>query len=258
MKDVTSNVSNLKTLPDVEEYLKKLHSEILSGKLSSQDIDFIPIFQSIQDIVTTENLRSIVVNFKHSSDLFQRKVSDIRAYISSLGGSKFEQIVKVQTQDSLNLVFQSMYQPPFIVEDINMEIILGDFTRLVNRAKIFDEIEFPDLRNVNKETNIQIFDQYIENIHFERDIQKFEKQLVPQLPQKLTDILDSAPEEVAQARYSYFVYCLYLIQRKKVFFDKKSNELHLYQADHDKHTKKKLKNANTEKNKRMKKKEKKK
>ena len=206
MPKTSSNGPKLESLSDIEEYLKKLKSEIRSGTLSSQDIDFIPIFHSIQEIVNAENLRKIIYEFQTSSDLFSRKIQDIRAYISSIGGKQeFEKYVKVQSEDSLNEVFQALYNPPFTVDDINLETLMSSFERLSNRKKIWNTIEFPDFNDVIRDATAEYFDGFVDDVHFERDLEKFEKVLTAKLPQSLRELLSSAPNE--DLRYSYFVYC---------------------------------------------------
>ena len=229
---VPSSGPTLETLSDVEEYLKKLKAEIRSGNLSSQDIDFIPIFHSIQEIVNAENLRNIITEFQNSSDLFGRKIQDIRAYISSIGGKQeFEKYVKVQSEDSLNEVFQVLYNPPFTVDDINLETLMSSFDRLTNRKKVWSTIEFPDFNDVVRDTTAEDFEGFVDDVHFERDLEKFEKKVLSELPKSLPDLLNSAPNK--DLRYSYFVYCLYLIQRKKIVFDKDSNELRKFEEEQE-------------------------
>ena len=228
----TPNLPKLETLSDVEEYLKNLKSELLSGTLSLQDINFVPIFHSIQEIVNTENLRNIITEFQNSSDLFGRKIQDIRAYISSIGGKEeFEKYVKTHSQDSLNDVFQELYNPPFVIDDINVETLMTSFLRLTNRKKIFDVIEFPDFDDVERDATAEDFEGMIDDVHFERDIDKFEIQLISKLPQTLAEILKFAPSD--DDRYTHFVYCLYLIQRKKIIFDKDSNELRKFENEEE-------------------------
>ncbi len=220
----------LDTLSDVEEYLKNLKSKLRSGSLSLQDINFIPIFHSIQEIVNSENLRNLITEFQKSSDLFGRKIEDIRAYISSIGGKEeFEKYVKTHSQDSLNAVFQAMFNPPFIIDDINLEPLMTSFLRLTNRKKIFNIIEFPDFDDVERDTSAADFEGMIDDVHFERDLNTFKTQLASKLPISLNNVLKSAPNDYD--RYTYFVYCLYLIQRKKIVFDKSSNELRKFEDE---------------------------
>ncbi len=228
----SENVPTLKTLNDVKVYLQKLKVDIRSGSLSAQDIDFIPIFLAIQQIVDAENLRNLVSEFQNSSDLFARKIQDIRMYISSIGGEEeFENYVKVHSLDSLNSLMQELFNPPLIIEEIDLETIVSSFTRLTNRKK-FLTIEFPDFSDVERNGSAEDFDGLIDEVHFERDIQIFQHFLMPQLPKSLPDLLKSAPND--GVRYNYFVYCLYLIQRKVIVFNKKTNELHPYTTEVDK------------------------
>ncbi|TFG19917.1 MAG: hypothetical protein EU530_04820 [Promethearchaeota archaeon] len=222
----------LNTLHDIEQYLKKLKSQIRSGSLSSQDIDFIPIFHSIQEIVNSENLRSIIMEFHNSSSLFSRKIEDIRKYISSIGGKEeFEKYVKSHSQDALNDVFQALYNPPFVIDDINIDPLMISFLQLANRKKLFTTIEFPDFDDVERNGTAEDFEGLIDDVHFERDIDKFETQLISSLPQSLTNVLKSATND--EDRYSYFVYCLYLIQRKKIVYDKSSKELRKFEKEEE-------------------------
>ena len=212
----------LESLNDIEKYLKTLRTEIHSGHISTKDIDFIPIFQTIQHIVDKENLRTIISEFENTSELFQRKIGEIRAYISSIGGSEnFEKSVKIQKEESLNDLFQALYQPPFSLEDINLDVLVRNFKLLSNRKNIFTEIVFSDHIEVSKNELKHQFNGYIDEVNFEEELEEFAKFLVPKLPISLKKLLDTATNN--DIRYSYFVYCLYLIQRKTIEFDKHTN-----------------------------------
>ncbi|MBN2157345.1 MAG: hypothetical protein JW776_14970 [Candidatus Lokiarchaeota archaeon] len=221
----------LRTLRDVEIYLKNLKKDIQLGKISTQDIDFVPIFHSIQEIVNNKNLKTIVTEFKSSSDLFGKKIQDIQAYISAIGGEEdFESIIKVESQNSLHECFQALYKPPFIIEDINLNTLYDSFVKLTNKKKIWESVEFPDFSEIAKEEfNMGEIDFLIDDVHFERELNSFELKLLPTLPQKLSDIIDTTTN--TEIRYKRFVFCLYLIQRKKVVFIKNTNRLEEYKDE---------------------------
>jgi hypothetical protein len=222
----------LEKLQDVTDYLKKIKSDIHSGKISPQDVDFIPIFHSIQKIVNSANLRNIITEFKNSSELFSRKIQEIRAYISSLAGKReFEKYVKLSSQESLDSIFQSIYNPPFTINDINVETLSSSFVRLTNRKKYLSDIEFPDFSDLIKKGSAEDFEGLIEDVHFERDLNAFKINVQSKLPISISKLLNSAQDD--KDRYTHFVYCLYLIQRKILVFDKSSNMLRKFGEEED-------------------------
>jgi hypothetical protein len=228
----SSNVLKLETLQDVKEYLQKLKLQIHSGTISPQEIDFIPIFHAIQKIVNKENLRNILKEFQNSSELFSQKIQDIRAYISSLGRrEEFEKYVKLNSQESLDTIFQSLYIPPFTLDDINVEGLISDFLRLMNRKNFLKNIEFPDLSDVVKNGSAEDFEELIDDVHFERDLEVFKSKILLNLPISISNLLNSAPND--KDRFTHFVYCLYLIQRKILMFDKSTNSLLKFEEKED-------------------------
>jgi len=220
----------LKSLHEIKQYLKQLRAELRSGKLKSQEINFIPIFHSIQEIVTVENLRNMLSEFESSSELFSKKIEEIRAYISTIGGEEqFEHFIKSSNQEILSAIFQSLFNPPLMIEDINLETLFESFTRLSNRKIKWDDIKFPEISGIPNNLQMTELDDFIDDVHFERDLEEFERIILPTLPQNLSEVLKSAPD--GEMRYNYFVFCLYLIQRKKIVYDKKLNELKAYNQE---------------------------
>ncbi len=228
---ISQTLPKLESLGDVETYLNGLKKGIKSGKISVQNIDFVPIFHSIQTIVNTKNLRNIVTEFENSADLFQRKIEDIRSYISEIGGmEKFEEKLKLNTEDSLENLMNSLYRPPYIVEDINLESLIASFTRLTTKNNMWDSIEFPELTDLVEDApDIEQFNHLLDDVHFEEELQKFKQYLMTKLPIQLSQLLSETPDE--ETKNANFIFCLYLIQRKILLYNKKTNELQKYKEE---------------------------
>ena len=158
-------------------------------------------------------------------DLFHQKIEEIRTYISEIGGmEKFEEELKLNTDDSIENLMDSLYRSPFIVEDINLESLVASFTRLTTKNNLLASIEFPELTDLVEDLpDIEQFNHLVDDVHFEEELNRFKQKLTPKLPIPLSSLLSETPIE--EVRNTNFIFCLYLIQRKVIIFDKETNEL---------------------------------
>ena len=61
------------------------------------------------------------------------------------------------------------------------------------------------------------------------ELTRFKQDLIPKLPLLLSSLLSDTPSE--EVRNDNFIFCLYLIQRKVIIFDKETNELKIFKEE---------------------------
>jgi hypothetical protein len=208
---------------ELSQYLESVISNIDHGKLNLVDIDFLSIYQVFQKIVNQSNLEQGIHEFQKTTDIFKDKINLIQDYInkakSDIGCNVF-----IEKQKGNENLFQQLlytcFKTPVVLSYYPNEYLYQEFDRWVSSSMQHRRKEFIDPeRSIEKGD----FTLACQEQSFGQSLDCFFDLIALKLPLKLTDLLKQA--EDSDQLYNWFIYCLHLIQKHRLIYDKDSKIL---------------------------------
>lgn len=211
------------SLSELRDFLHTLETQIQTGAVHSAEIDFVPVFTAFQDLIDERNLPESVTDFKHSSDSFQNKIDEIKAYISRV--TEEDEVIQFLNKNAENdIIFGGIlnkcWKRPLVLEKMSEEYLLQSFNRCANRAERSSKQEYQEPLRIENRPEVQI--TALEE-PFEDSLMRFFTNAKDLLPCTLKEILVDKKLEISA--YERFIYCLHLIQKKQLLYNKKDGVL---------------------------------
>ncbi|MHA1728882.1 MAG: hypothetical protein ACTSWY_09140 [Promethearchaeota archaeon] len=216
------NNENINSLEELRDFLKKIEREIDAGQYTSSDINFIPIFKRFQTLISQNNLEKGVSDFGDISEVFKRKIGEIQNYISRIAFNDSFKIFLLNHKNNESLfsaILTKCWKTPLILEDYNEQYFSSSFQKLVMKKKRYIKKEILDPEKVEIKGIIN-FDYINSQESFQESLNEFFKFLRVKLPCKFNDLFSEAPN--SEKFFNWFNYCLHLIQKHRIFYNKKS------------------------------------
>ena len=218
--DGLNEIINFESLDSLLEFLKNLESGIREGKIKSSDVDFIPIFRTIQKLVDQQNLETIVGDLEASSELFSQKIAEIQGYINKISFDSSFKTFLLKHHDNeplLRTILTKCWKTPVVFEEISHKFLTESFNRWAVRKIKRKKIEniIPEKTEFKPDFSINSLTE-----PFQESLNDFFDYLKTELPIKLIDLLMKAKD--ADSFYNWFNFCLHLITKHKIHYDKKN------------------------------------
>lgn len=216
----SNQIINFESLENLREFLKNLESQIKEGKIKSSDVDFIPIFRTIQKLVDQKTLETIVGDLEVSSELFSQKITEIQGYINKIAfDDSFKTFLLSHNENEplLRNILTKCWRTPVVFEEVSHNFLAESFNRWAGRKKNRKKMEFiiPEKTDFIPEFTINSLTK-----PFQESLNDFFDFIKMEMPIKLLELLMKAPD--ADTFYNWFNYCLHLITKHRIHYDKKN------------------------------------
>ena len=216
--ELSNEISNFESLDDLRDFLKKLDSRIKNGKIKSSDIDFIPIFKTIQKMVDQQTLESIVRDLEVSSELFSQKIAEIQGYINKIAFDDSFKTFLLKHNDNdplLRKILAKCWKNPVVLEEVSHQFLTDAFSRWAGKKIKREKIDFkiPEKSDFIPNLNINSLTE-----PFQESLSNFLNFIKEEMPIKLIDLLMKAQD--VDTFYNWFNYSLHLITKHKIEYDK--------------------------------------
>ena len=222
--ELSNELLNFESLDDLRDLLKKLYSSIKEGKIKSSDIDFVPIFKTIQKKLRHKlgrnSLHTIIGDLEVSSELFSQKISEIQDYINKIAFDDSFKTFLLRHNDNdplLRKILTKCWKNPVVLEEVSHQFLTDAFSRWAGKKIKREKIDFiiPEKTDFIPDLSINSLAE-----PFQDSLNNFLNFLKTEMPIKLIDLLMKAQD--AGTFYNWFNFCLHLITKHKILYDKKN------------------------------------
>lgn len=218
--DGLNEISNFESLDSLRKFLKNLESGIREGKIKSSDVDFIPIFRTIQKLVDQQNLETIVGDLEASSELFSQKIAEIQSYINKIAFDDSFKTFLLRHNDNdplLRNILTKCWRTPVVFEDVSHKFLTESFNRWARKKIKRKKMEYiiPEKTDFIPDFSINSLPE-----PFQESLNTFFDYIKKEMPIKLIELLMKAQD--ADSFYNWFNFCLHLITKHKIHYDKKN------------------------------------
>jgi hypothetical protein len=214
----SNKIANFESLENLREFLKNLESSIREGEIKSSDVDFIPIFKTIQKLVDQKTLETIVGDLEVSSELFSQKITEIQGYINKIAFDDSFKTFLLRHKDNdplLRNILTKCWKVPVVFEEVSHNFLTESFNRWAGRKISRKKMEYiiPEKTDFIPEFSINSLPE-----PFQESLNDFFDYIKKEMPIKLLELLMKAKD--ADTFYNWFNYCLHLITKHKIHYDK--------------------------------------
>lgn len=169
--------------------------------------------------MSNENIEEIIDYFKTSNFIFQDKINYIKSFISRYSSEeKIKTFIETIEDDSIySYMLSKIWHNSFIIESFPLTFLSSSYEKLTCGNNTRTKLEFipPEKVVCKKELPLNISDKT-----FKETVTEFYTEIAKKLPINLKELLCQAPN--SNESYNWFLYCLHLIQKHILEYDKRS------------------------------------
>jgi hypothetical protein len=214
-------IKSAKNLDQLADHIATMRSYVSSGEISLIDQQLGPIFDSLRQLLTEDDLSKGLEILQNSTLFLTEKLDEINRFISQLSQrEKYLRFLQQNPSDErLAGILSSVWNQPMRLFPFSIQFLHQSYTQLVQNKPIrrfFHSGEV--LESPSVKPTMKIDDKAAE---FEIEMNMFYDELHSKLPLNLTEIL--SPYTEPEAYYTHFSYLLHLLYLGKLFFDRTTN-----------------------------------
>jgi chromatin segregation and condensation protein Rec8/ScpA/Scc1 (kleisin family) len=209
-------------LEELQKKVKKIHHDVLEGKISLLEYQLVPIFNKLKDSLNVSNINESSKTYIEACDLLDKKFEELKALLNSLEEEqKFKDYIKSKPEDSEILaLFNGCWLKTFNLEPLSYTFLESSKERIV-----FDKTTTFSIQHLQKEETNEDFILKLPKHKFTEKMLNFYEKIKKKLPCKFNEVFEDMDNQIQI--YNNFIYLLHLIQLKKIKYQSETDTLYI-------------------------------
>jgi len=209
-------------LEEIQKKVKKVHHDVLEGKISLLEYQLVPIFNQLRDSLNVSNINESSKTYIEACDLLDKKFEELKALLNSLDEEKrFKEYLKSGPEDrEILALFSGCWLKTFNLEPLSYNFLESSKERLV-----FDKTASFTIQHLQKDEINGDFILKLPKHKFTEKMLNFYERIKKKLPCKFNEIFKDMETQIQI--YKNFIYLLHLLQLKKIKYQSDTDTLYI-------------------------------
>ncbi len=209
-------------LEEIQKKIKKVHQDVLEGKISLLEYQLVPIFNQLKDSLNISNINQTSKTYIEACELLDKKFEELKALLNSLDEEKrFQEYLKSEPEDSEILeLFSGCWLKTFNLEPLSYTFLESSKERLM-----VDKTSSFTIQHLQK---VEIDEDFILKLpkhKFTEKMLNFYEKIKKKLPCKFNEVFEDMENQIQI--YENFIYLLHLLQLKKIKYQPDTDTLYI-------------------------------
>ncbi len=207
---------------EIHNQLIKVKEDILSGKIYLLELELNPIFQSIKDSVSKNNIFQYSQLFKETYLILNQKFEELKSLLMRMDNEqKFIKYLETNPKDlEIAVLYEGCWNGSLQVESLSFEYLQMSRNRLLNFLK--------EPINIKELSRLDFKDQFfleIPKLKFTEKMNEYLQTIIDKLPCQFGDIFENEKDQMLL--YEHFIFLLHLLQLGKIKYQKETKTLYI-------------------------------